>query len=237
MADRDPAPTLAPNGPSEAEVIEFLGRNPGFLAERPDLLQRLTPPDSQHGESILDFQRFALARLQGDVANLRRAHEEIASAGRANLSAQSRVHAAALALLGARTLEHLVEITTVDLAVHLEVDVVILGFEALELAPRGVRADGLKLFAKGRLERWLPPGRDSVLAGPVQGDPALFGSAAGLVRSQALLRLKPMREGPAGVLALGARDPAKFHAGQGTELLGFLSRVLEFAIRGWLERG
>ena len=38
-------------------------------------------------------------------------------------------------------------------------------------------------------------------------------------------------------LALGSRDPAKFHAGQGSELLGFLGRVLEFAIRGWLERG
>jgi uncharacterized protein YigA (DUF484 family) len=237
MPDRDPAPRPAPNGPSAADVADFLARTPEFLAQNPHLLAALTPPDARGAGDVLDFQRFAMAKMQADLARIRGAHDEIVAAGRANLSAQGRVHAAALALLGARTLDHLVEVATVDLAVHLEVDAVVLGFEALEIAPRGARAEGLKLFAKGRLERWIPPGRDAQLAGPVQADAALFGGAATLVRSQALLRLQPTREGPAGILALGARDPAKFQPGQGTELLGFLARVLEFAIRGWLERG
>jgi uncharacterized protein YigA (DUF484 family) len=236
MPDHDPAPRLKSNGLTAADVAEFLARTPGFLAEHPHLLAALTPPDARGGGDVLDFQRFAMAKLQADVGRLKRAHDEIVAAGRANLSAQGRVHAAALAMLGARTLEHLVEVATVDLAVHLDVDAVVLGFEALELAPRGAQGDALKLFPKGRLERWIPPGRDAVLAGPVQADPALFGGAATLVQSQALLRLQPKREGPAGILALGARDPAQFNSGQGSELLGFLARVLEFAIRGWLER-
>ena len=237
MPDQEPAPRLKPGGPTAAEIAEFLGRHPAFLAEHPHLLPLLTPPEARRGEPVLDFQRFAMARLQAELQLLRRAHDEIVGAGRANLSAQGRIHAAAIAVLGARTLEHLIEIVTDDIAVPLEVDAIVLGFEAQDLTPPGGGARGLKLFAKGRIDRWIPTGRDVLLAGPVEADPALFAGAATLVQSQALLRLQLRREAPTGILALGSRDAAKFAPGQGTELLGFLGHVVELAIRGWLDRG
>jgi uncharacterized protein YigA (DUF484 family) len=39
---------------------------------------------------------------------------------------------------------------------------------------------------------------------------------------------------PAGLLGFGTRHPGYFNAGQGTELLTFLARVLEHCIRQWL---
>ena len=36
------------------------------------------------------------------------------------------------------------------------------------------------------------------------------------------------------LLALGSRQTGAFYAGQGTELLAFLSRVLEVTFRAWL---
>ena len=36
------------------------------------------------------------------------------------------------------------------------------------------------------------------------------------------------------LLALGSREEGFFSAGQGTELLGFVARVLENCFRGWL---
>ncbi len=58
---------------------------------------------------------------------------------------------------------------------------------------------------------------------------------AELVRSDAMLRLNISSHAPAGLIAFGARHPGYFHAGQGTELMSFLGRVIEFGIRTWLD--
>lgn len=235
MSDQQPAEKRRADLTS-ADVADYLARNPEFLAQHTDLLHALTPPAAQHGRGVLDFQRFVVERLQGDLERLKRSHEEVIAASRANVASQGRIQTTILALLGARTLEHLIEITTVDLALHLEVDAVILGFESLDRAPINAAARGLRLWPKGRIDGWIPPARDVLLLGPVVADPALFGSAAPLVKSQALLRLQLKREAPAGLLALGARDSARFQSNQGTELLGFLGRSLELVFRGWLDR-
>lgn len=235
MTDASPAAPLRPEL-GAADVADYLARHPDFLAQHPDLLHAITPVAARQGDGVIDFQRFVTGRLQDDVSRLKRGHDEIIAASRANLSSQGRVHTTVLALLGARTLEHLIEITTVDLALHLEVDAVVLGFESLDRTPINAASRGLRLWPKGRTETWMPPGREVMLAGPVVGDPSLFGSAAPLVKSQALLRLQLKREAPAGLLALGSRETSRFHGGQGTELLTFLARALELCFRGWLDR-
>ena len=65
-------------------------------------------------------------------------------------------------------------------------------------------------------------------------DPEIFGAGAGLVHSEALLRLDIGGKAPDALLALGSRCDGAFDDGQGTELLGFLARVLEICFRGWL---
>jgi uncharacterized protein YigA (DUF484 family) len=235
MAEGETAPRPTAS-PSSADVADFLARNSDFLARHPELLHVLTPPSLRLDNGVLDFQRFVVGRLQADLARLRRGHDEVIAASRANVSAQARVQAAILAMLSATTLEHLVEIATVDLAMHLEVDAVVIGFESADKVPGAGAVRGLRLWAKGRIDGWLPPGRDALLIGPCIADPALFGSAATLVRSQALLRLPVKRDAPSGLLALGSREPTKFAPGQGSELLTFLARALGQMLRGWLER-
>ncbi|HEX6980773.1 MAG TPA: DUF484 family protein [Alphaproteobacteria bacterium] len=236
-ADRESAPRLAKPGPTGADVAEYLRHHPDFLIEHPDLLRLLTPPAHAHGDGVIDMQRYMLERLRGDLSKLQESQNELIATARINMSIQTRVHAAVLSLLSATTLEHLIEVITTDLAVHLEVDAVILGFEALDRVAPGQQARGLRLFPRGRIERLLAGAREVMLLAHTPGDPELFGAAASLVRSQALLRLQLRRDAPLGVLAFGARDPEKFHPGQGTELLTFLGRVVELSIRGWLDRG
>ena len=79
--------------------------------------------------------------------------------------------------------------------------------------------------------------KDALLEDQVRGDPALFGAGAGLVHSEALLRLTIGSHAPAGILALGSRKPHKFKGGQGTELLCFLAQALEITIFQWLDIG
>ena len=237
MADREGAPKLAGTTPTGSEVAEYLRRHPDFLVEHPDLVRLLTPPAHDRGEGVIDMQRYMLEKLRGEIGRLQDSQNDLIATARENLSIQARIHAAIISLLGATTLEHLIEVITTDLAVHLEVDAVVLGFEALDRVAPGQQARGLRLFPRGRIDRLMAGARDVVLASDIQADPELFGSAASLVRSQALLRMQLRRDAPMGVLAFGSRDPEKFHPGQGTELLTFLGRVVELSIRAWLDRG
>ena len=79
-------------------------------------------------------------------------------------------------------------------------------------------------------------GRQSILLEQdISADPAIFGSAASLIASQAIVRLDISPDAPPALLAFGSRDRSRFHSGQATELLQFLARVLEKLIRVWLD--
>ena len=72
--------------------------------------------------------------------------------------------------------------------------------------------------------------RECALTEELPGDPALFGDGAGLVQSSAVVRLSPGGPCPEGVMALGSRNGRTFHAGQATELIAFLARVVERSV-------
>ncbi|MDE2450634.1 MAG: DUF484 family protein [Gammaproteobacteria bacterium] len=233
MADPRPRPA----GPSADDVETYLRDHPDFLIDHPDLVNLLLPPESKRGEGVVDLQRYMLERVRGDLSKLQTQQNEILATSRSNLITQNRVHASVLAMLGATTLEHLIEIITTDLAVHIEVDAVTLGFEALDRLPATGARTTMRMLPRGSIDRYMGNGKDLALIPDTQPDVQLFGSAATLVRSQALLRLQLRRDAPQGILAFGSRTPDKFHPGQGTELLTFLGQVVELTFRGWLDRG
>ena len=128
----------------------------------------------------------------------------------------------------------MIQTVTADLAVLLDVDTVTIGVESGDVPIPKAYAAGIRALPQGSVDAMLGEGRDVLLADDINGDPRLFGAAAGLVRSQALARLRASSHAPVGLLALGSRKPNGFGPGQGTELLGFLARALETMIRQWL---
>jgi hypothetical protein len=218
----------------DAQVTAYLRRHPNFLLQNPEILRALTPPSRQRGEDVYDFQGFMINRLREDLDRLGAEHERLVVTSRDNLSGQTRVHQSVLAMLGAASFEQLVHIVTTDLAVLLDLDVVTLCVEVAEAElPRTV-AGGVVTLRPGAVDELLSSGRDIVLYDLSEGDATVFHGTAELVRSSALLRLRFSRTGPVGLLALGSRHGGRFHPGQGTELLGFLARVLEYCVRAWL---
>ena len=226
-----------------ADIAAYLRRHPDFLLTRPDLLAVLTPPEREMGEGVVDMQRFMLERLRTDVARLKLVQRKLIATSRANQQNQARVHAAVLAMLGATTFEHLITVVTEELTLLLDVDAVGLcveaahGKSARSLATKSpILAAGVQVLEAGSVDELLGQQHDVLLRSDVVGDPALFGpSAAGLVRSDALVRLRVSRSAPPGLLVLGARKPGVFNPGQGTELLIFLAQVIEHTIRAWLD--
>ena len=247
MADRpqdQPKPTRngSPLSPQPTEigardVLAYLRQHPDFLDRHPEALRLVRPPTRDNGDGVLDFQQFLLEHLRRDVVRLQDEQKSLISTSRGNLASQCRVHKAVVAMLRAASFEHLLQIVTTDLAVLIDVDVVTLGIENEAARMTRLPVHGIHLLRSGTVDALLGPNRDALLSSDVQADPALFGAAAGLVRSQALLRISISRSGPVGLMCMGTRNPDTFYPGLGTELLTFLARALEITIAQWLERG
>ena len=211
-------------------IARWLRRHPDFFATRPDLLSQMTFPSRWSGDGVIDMQRYVLERRQEEIENLRNCAIEVIETSRSNLSSQTRTHAGALALVAAEDFDDLVGIVNDDLPLLLDVDVVTIGFEARAEAAAGHVSPHVGALDQGAVDRLLGNGRDVALVRDIGADGDLFGAAAGLVRSAALARLRPARDVPVGLLALGSRGDV-FYSGQGTELVGFLAQVLEFCLR------
>jgi uncharacterized protein YigA (DUF484 family) len=218
---------------TEDQVAAWLRAHPDFLARRPRLLMTLAPPARPLGDNVVDLQHAMLRRLQEMVAALDEQRRTLILGGRANRSNQARIHDCVLALISATSLKHLVHTVTTDLAVLCDVDVATLCVEADGDTPSRPAA-GVRLLRTGTVRRLFGDGRDVLLRDNVAGDRAIFGAGSGLVRSEALLRLRVGGHTPPGLLALGSRRPGRFQPGQATELFAFLARVLERSIRAWL---
>lgn len=216
------------------QIRAWLKKHPDFLAENSDLLTSMVPPKHDQGAGVLDFQRFMLDRIRGDAEHLRKTQRDLIANARANMNTQGRVHSAVLFMLDARSFEQLITTITEDMAVLLDIDTICLVVESAGTTPPGMQQGGVRVIQRGSVDLWLG-GKDAILIGDYQGDPELFGPAASLVRSQALCRLNIGPGAPAGMLVFGSRDPEFFHAGQATELLVFLGRVVERMVAIWLD--
>lgn len=219
---------------SADQVDAYLRRHPDFLANHPDLLDVLTPPARERGNGVVDLQQFMVERLRNELAEVTELRDDLVATGRSNLAIQSRVHEAILALLRAASFEEFVETITTDLAVILDLDVVTIGVEQASEGASWKPISGVYCLKAGSIDTLLGRNGNMLLRKDIAGDPAIFDGAAGLVRSDALIRLAIGAGAPPALLALGSRQSGAFHAGQGTELLSFLSHVLEVSFRAWL---
>jgi uncharacterized protein YigA (DUF484 family) len=217
-----------------AEVTEYLRRHPDFLVNNPDAVLALMPPGRDAGENVVDLQKLMVERFRNELGRLKTTQRKLIATNRVNLQTQGRVHSAVLAMIEAPSLEHLVHTVTQDLALILDLDVVAVAVEAADPKITAGHVMGIARLPAGSIDRLIGEGRDTRLRPDGQGELEVFGAAATLVRSDALIRIKVSPEAPVGLIAFGSRRESTFHPSQGTELLAFLARALEISIRAWL---
>lgn len=232
---RDDAALAVPL-PSEQQVAEFLRVHPDFLIRHPELLLVLSPPSRwTEADEVVDMQVFMIDRLREEVDRVKGAAEHLIHTSRSNMSTQNRTHQAVVALLGAENVAGLAEAVSDDLPALLDVDIATLCFEEADQPLPELAVPGVRRIPAGRVETLLGGiDRECALTEEMPGDPMLFGDGNGLVLSSAVVRLSAAGRCPEGVLALGSRHGRTFHAGQGTELLGFLAQVIESCTRRFL---
>jgi uncharacterized protein YigA (DUF484 family) len=231
------APETAADAKPDAEQFEaFLRRHPDFLGLRPELLAVLEPPRRWTDDSVVDLQSYLIQQQRAEIARLEDSRQELIDASRAYLSNQARTQAAALALIGAQTVEALSEAITADLPMRLDIDAVTLCFESgRQVDPTPLSVLPVRWLEPGVVGRVLPDGRDVALLDNADDARALFGEGAGLANSAGALRLNALHGKPPGLLALGSRSSDDFRPGRATDHLAFLGMVLDTCLRRTLD--
>ncbi len=230
---QDHTPLATSRSPTAPEVKAFLLANADQFSGDPELLAALLPP--QDDGNVVDMQRHVIIRLRQEIATVRGQGQAFIAAAAANLVAQERVHAAVLRLLEARTFGQFIRVISTDLASLMNADVAVLCIEApdhedLPAAPPA----GVAILSEGAVDKVLGPSNRHVLNAGRKLLPDAYGRVARKVRSEALLRLTFDGSAASGLIILGSFDPSTFAPDQRIELLEFLSRVVERAMRTWL---
>jgi len=232
-----PMMTQTTEGPVTADdVVEYLKSHPEFLQKHPDACDHLLPPkDTSSGRGIADFQHYMVQRLKKDKDIVLETTRDLIEVSRLNMNSVNRIHDATLKLLEARSFPQFIQAITMDIVTLLDVDAAVLVVESHDSASAaGLNAAGVRLVPQGTIDGWMQ-GQQSMLQGDIHGSDAVFGGAARLVRSQAILRVDISNMTPPAILAFGSRDPEMFRDGQGVELVSYLARVVERCFRLWLD--
>lgn len=226
--------TKTPESLKEKDVLAWLKANPNFLVRHPDILEHLTPPKENMGKGIVDFQHYMVQRLKKDKDLITDTTRDLIEVSRVNMNSITRIQDATLKLLEARNFIEFIQAITMDLGTILDVDMAVLVVETSGQDIPSMIASGIKVVPQGTISEWM--GKDTVLLqSDIEGTEAIYGGGARLVRSQAVLRVDISMQTPPAVLCFGSRDPEMFRDGQGTELIGYLARVVERCFRQWLE--
>lgn len=218
---------------SADDVISFLKKRKDFFKDNPDVLEQMNLPGQDLGRGVADFQSRLLDRLKADKTQSQKLQRELIDTVRANMTNYNRIQTAVLVLLEAESFEEFVTVVTQDFPVLLDVDTACLVIEATSKEVPFIHQAGIRFARAGTVKKYLGDG-DALLQPNVNGQEEIFGPGAGLVKSQALLRLEISQNTPAGLLAFGSRDPDAFHPEQGIDQIGWLAQVVERCFRIWL---
>ena len=219
---------------TEADIIDYLKSNPKFLQKNPDAVDYLLPPkDTANGRRVVDFQHYMVEKLKTDKKMVLDTTRDIIEVSRENMNNLARIHEAVLKILEAETFDQFIQIIAVDVPVALDCDAVSLVVENDGRLPE-TSMRSIRFVTKGTCQSMMG-GNDARLQSNIKGEADIFGEAAGLVQSQALLKINQTINIPPAILAFGSRDPEMFVDGMGTDLIKFLCDVTERALRIWMK--
>ena len=235
---------MAETAPIAEDIRDKLIAAPEVILDDRDVMRALISANERAmGSNIVDLRGIAMERLEARLDRLEDTHRSVIAAAYENLAGTNQIHRAILKMLDPTEFEDFLTNLSAEVGQILRVDSVRLVLESLE---RG--EDEVAVRKLGQVLCVTPPGfidsymgnsrtssgRNVVLRQTVDGSEQIYGTAAGAIRSEAVMRLDLGAGRLPGMLALGAEDPHQFRTNQGTDLLAFFAGVFERAMRRWL---
>lgn len=216
---------------------------PETLLDDADIMRALVSANEKSlGGNIVDLRGIAMSRLESRLDRLEDTHRSVIAAAYENLAGTNQIHRAVLRLMDATRFEVFLRDLGSDVADILRVDSMKLVLESAANTddPAVKRFNGvLSVVEPGFIETYLTAGRpvstrQVTLRQIASDDVALYGDKAGIIHSEACLKLDLGQGRLPGMLVMGAEDPHQFTPQQGTDLLAFFAGVFERAMRRWL---
>ena len=212
-------------GPSDEQVVEFLRADPEFFARNPALLAELRIPHDVDGAvSLLEHQVGVLrGRLQQQDKRLQR----LLANARDNEELAQRMHGLTLALIDCSAADEVFAALYHTLSEQFGADAAGVRLFAPPRDEQDRRlGEFVQIDAAGRVLFDRSVAADKPICGRLPAAQAefLFGAHAADIASAAVLPLGSARR--FGLLAIGSRDPQRFHPGMGTMFLRNLAEVV-----------
>ena len=219
-------PDRAEQATDEA-VAAYLLRHPDFLVHHPEVLAKLHVPHGSGGAVSLIERQVTVLREQLGAERGRLNH--LVARAREYEGLAARLHELTLKLVLARDLAHVEAALEATLKEEFNADAVTL--KMFPVDPDQRAADPLVQAFVDFVDR------DRVLCGALAPEQSatLFGDAAEIIRSAALMPLKGHEQ--TGVLAIGSYDSHRFTADMGTDLLERLAAIAGAKLHDLAHRG
>jgi uncharacterized protein len=225
------------------DLRDVIISQPETILEDRDVMAALIAANERAmGSNIVDLRGIAMERMEARLDRLEDTHRSVIAAAYENLAGTNQIHRAILQMLDPVSFEDFLKGLGGEVAQVLRVDCVRLVLETVQPGDEPALkrlGEVLRVAAPGFVADYLVGGRNVPLR-PVtlrQTMPAsdtVYGERSDWVRSEALLRLDFGKGRLPGLLVLGAEDPHRFKAAQGTDLLAFFGGVFERSMRRWL---
>lgn len=206
----------------EAQIAEYIASHPDFFVRHPDALTAIDIPHPT-GDAVSLIER-QVRTLREQTAVYRRQLEDLVGVARENDALAKRLHRLTLALIETHSFDEVLNTLQDELREQFQADAV-----------------EMKLFAGNQLEAhahelgpalfhdFIKRGRPNCGQLDKEKLEYLFGPQAGETGSAALI---PLSAPPlAGVLAIGSRDPDRFHEGKSVDFLQRLAEVVSVTLQ------
>jgi hypothetical protein len=206
----------------EERIAEYIIAHPDFFTRHAEALAAIDIPHPT-GDAISLIER-QVRTLRDQSVNYRRQLEDLVAVARENDALAKRLHRLTLALIETRSFDEVLNTLQDELREQFKADSVEMKLFASEQLEAHAHEPGPALFSD-----FLKRARPNC----GQLDKAqleyLFGPQAGETGSAALI---PLTAPPlAGVLAIGSRDPQRFHEGKSVDFLQRLAEVVSATLQ------
>jgi uncharacterized protein YigA (DUF484 family) len=201
----------------EEQIADYLVAHPDFFARHPSALAAIDIPHPT-GDAVSLIER-QVRTLREQSQNYRRQLEHLVNVARDNDSLAKRLHRLTIALIETHSFDEVLNTLQDELRDQFKADAVEMKLFAVDQLEAHAHEVGPALFSD-----FLKRARPNCGKLDKAKLEYLFGSQAGETGSAALI---PLTAPPlAGVLAIGSRDPDRFHEGKSVDFLQRLAEVV-----------
>lgn len=222
------------NDLDEQDVLDFLRRNPRFLAHHVDSLGNIVAPDRQLGIGVADFQKYMIKRLRNDIEKAHHVTQFLVEHSRDYITGMQRVFHVVLRLLDCPTFAVAIDYILDTMPTELNIDYIAVGIETKKTTI--LPSHKIALLEVGTIAKLLPKG-DIVLQSHVDdASHVLYRGQSDQIKAHALCPLYLGDSAPCAIVAFASKNPEGFHPEQASDLIYFLTGVMGRVIARWFNQ-